>query len=251
MTKFYTLLILGFYSLGLFAEGELTTEVETPTKDFSIPMDTQQEANAYLSVTNNTANTLDIMAGVKVVSQSQYIVNYCWGHPFAECLEIPASTHNTDTYFTVEPTYTLGAGETTERGDKNKLQIILSPDSPSGEVVLDVKFSVALSTIEAYATQVYNIGTQSIAENTLEIEFGKSYPNPATENVTIDFAKPSVKNASFIVMDGNGQVVNTGKLSAGQTNIMIDTYNYASGVYYFVALDGESYSAVKRFVVQK
>jgi|GEM_PF-4093231 len=251
MSKLFTTLVLMIVLsvFESFADGELTVEVLDPSIGLPIPTEGGSENNAYILITNNTGNPLEIGAGVKVATDENYIVNYCYGEPLGECLEIPSSSFNSGEYFYVSPLHFLDANSTSAKGDNNKLQLILLSSDKPGQVVMDVEFYVSFSDIKAYATQIFEVGTSSIAENTLGVKFGDPYPLPAQDYVNILLSIPATKDCGYVVIDSRGREVLGGEMSAGQTLVDIQTGTLGAGVYYFVALDGDNYSAAQRFTI--
>jgi hypothetical protein len=228
----------------------LEVSLENSVSTHDIPSEGVVEANTYVYLTNNTSEKLVIDAGVRVVSEEQYTVNYCYGYPWAECVTIPAAEHNTGQYYFISPEHELGPGETSEQGDNNKLQLLLDPSSPKGQVILDLIYVTGFNSPQAEITQIFDIGTTSVSENPLGVEFGSVFPNPATDFISIEFASPSIKDAEYIVLDVNGTRVAEGSLDMGQSNLEIATDQLPAGNYFFVAADSGVYSAVKKFSVR-
>ena len=80
------------------------------------------------------------------------------------------------------------------------------------------------------------------ANMALDMEI-KAYPNPATDELTINMPaakKPSVKIFS---VDGKQMPCN----SNGSSSMTVNVSSYPAGIYYFVAEEGK-HRAVKKFV---
>lgn len=76
------------------------------------------------------------------------------------------------------------------------------------------------------------------------------YPNPATDNISVDFNLANASDVTIEVVDAAGQVVITKALAsqaAGATNVSLNTNALNSGVY-FVNISTEAGKATEKFI---
>lgn len=245
--------LFSFAATAAFANGSITITQPTPTIEVPAPGDGGVgEHYSYMTMTNNTISDMEILAGVKVVSTAEYEVGYCFGRPASTCIFIPKNVHNTGEYYYLNDyTFFLEAAETTTPGEDNKLQITVLPESDTGSVIIDVNYTDLNNTNNtADFTQAYYVGINTSVRNPLEIELGNAYPMPASKSITIPFEKQSIKDARYIVLSSEGKIMSEGKLLASQSEQTIDLTSYPTGAYYFVPVDGEVYSGVRKFIVE-
>lgn len=80
------------------------------------------------------------------------------------------------------------------------------------------------------------------------------YPNPASDNIHLDFAMDrTVNNAQVRISDVTGRTVmtqNMGKVAAGEHNVTLDVSSLTSGLY-FVQLNADGMRGVAKFTVTK
>jgi len=81
----------------------------------------------------------------------------------------------------------------------------------------------------------------------------KAYPNPAQEFTTIEFTLKQDANVSISMADLSGKVVYSnelGKRDAGTSNVLVNTSEFANGVYmYTLIVDGKK--VTRRIIVNK
>jgi hypothetical protein len=74
------------------------------------------------------------------------------------------------------------------------------------------------------------------------------FPNPCTENITLNFPEALKSNAVADIYNVTGQHIFSVQLQKGQTNLAVNTTNFPSGIYVIV-MKTKSHSVVKKFVV--
>ncbi|MCI4667669.1 MAG: tail fiber domain-containing protein [Bacteroidia bacterium] len=87
---------------------------------------------------------------------------------------------------------------------------------------------------------------------TLEgLELGQNRPNPAENFTMIDYILPEgTEGASLVILDLNGKTVAAYEISADQSQLKVNTTNFAKGTYiYSLVKDGQSL-ARKKMVIQ-
>ncbi|MBP8034388.1 MAG: T9SS type A sorting domain-containing protein [Bacteroidia bacterium] len=78
---------------------------------------------------------------------------------------------------------------------------------------------------------IYRSGVTSIFENQQQNIFS-IYPNPTTQNATLEFDNSKLENCSLTLYDSRGQLVRT--INNIKTNtIEIERQNLANGLYFF------------------
>lgn len=89
----------------------------------------------------------------------------------------------------------------------------------------------------------------SLSVNNNEILSGVSvYPNPANESATVEYNLANASNVTITVTDITGKVVetiNAGQVNSGANSTVLNTGNYASGIYNVVISSEEASSTMK------
>ncbi len=112
--------------------------------------------------------------------------------------------------------------------------------------------SLAGTTTETVVTLNNNYKTVSITENTQNVLNNVSvYPNPAKDNVSLNFVNENSENASYQIINVIGQSVRTQNIPAakGETTYNVNLSGIESGIY-FIKLTVGNKTAVNKITVQ-
>lgn len=95
-----------------------------------------------------------------------------------------------------------------------------------------------------------NVGLEEASTN---VNLGQNVPNPAVNNTKVSYTLANNAEVTFTVTNIAGQVIETmdlGSVNAGTQSIILNTANYAAGVYnYTISVDGVA--TTKRMIIQK
>lgn len=188
----------------------------------------------FLSVINNSQSSMDIdliREEIQIIPGSGDY--YCWG---SECkLEKMAGT---------EPVWAANDPVTTAQGDTAggaaPLAIYVSPNGNVGTAILKYTFRDINSGSEAsvYTKWIITYIT-SIEENELANQFS-IFPNPAVDNVTINFDQAlNFNRQSVEIYNILGEKVNELNIGQGEQIVELNTSNLNSGIYFVnIMVDG-------------
>ena len=94
---------------------------------------------------------------------------------------------------------------------------------------------------------------QSIEENNSSLSSTSVYPNPASDEATINFSLTESAKVSIEIVDYTGKVIannNLGNVAAGESQFNVNTSELANGVYFYnITVDGDVIT--KKLVVSK
>jgi hypothetical protein len=101
---------------------------------------------------------------------------------------------------------------------------------------------------------VVDDGTFGIEEDNFVsgIKLGQSYPNPAVDNVNIEFEIDNDSPVKIEICDAQGKLVfidELGDFTAGVHNYQLNLENFSSGIYYYTLFTNKS-NLTKKLVVQ-
>lgn len=138
---------------------------------------------------------------------------------------------------------TLAAGDTTTifvlhykpngyAGTSDYLVTFFNASNVNDSTSMTVRFDVATSVNEAAMPEVS----------------ASAYPNPATNNVTIDLANIT-ERSTLRITDALGQTVKTVQVNAGETNVRISTADLRSGIYFYSVINNNKAVLTRRLIV--
>ncbi|MES2588457.1 MAG: T9SS type A sorting domain-containing protein [Bacteroidota bacterium] len=126
------------------------------------------------------------------------------------------------------------AGATYQWGTCNPIGIVAGETAADFTATTNGDYSVAVTingcTAISACTTISNAG---INENAAFSSFSV-YPNPAAENVAIDYALKNESKVNVSISDLSGKVVytsNLGSKTAGSHNLSVNTTSFANGIY--------------------
>jgi hypothetical protein len=129
------------------------------------------------------------------------------------------------------------------------LSIALTNPQEGGEAVYSARVMLGLDQ-EEYG----NASSMRIAhiENSATEEAFKVYPNPASDNVTIDYKLDDGQIGNYEIINLSGQRVQSGYLQSGTTSQQISTSQLSVGVYTVkLTVDGEMIGNEKLVIIRQ
>ena len=99
-------------------------------------------------------------------------------------------------------------------------------------------------------TEIINVGISEIEISNVSVSI---YPNPVNEQATLELNLIEASNMTIHVYDISGQLIANvfqGQMSAGKTNLTLNTSNLVSGVY-FTSIISDNAQKVVKLVVEK
>ena len=183
----------------------------------------------YTTAYDSLLNTFNLVVDPITTT---FATSYNWDFGDGSTSTLPAPTH----IYTVDSLYNVCLKIFTAAGDSCEYCHTIGIDS-MGNVIRTTPGFI-LNVINPTTVSVNDIAN----ENTLSI-----YPNPASENITINFSSTS-KHISIKIYDATGRLVkNIENVKSGENTINISELE--SGLYLINVNDGKS-SVTKRFVKQ-
>ncbi|MEM6830770.1 MAG: T9SS type A sorting domain-containing protein, partial [Bacteroidota bacterium] len=115
-----------------------------------------------------------------------------------------------------------------------------------------VAFIQDINTNEIYQSAITGV---SGGENVLSVNENLLsdivvYPNPGDEQVTIDFINPLKKDSEWVLYDQSGRTMKKGDLSKGHQQLLLDTKEAASGMYFFYLFQSNEPAAAVRLMIR-
>lgn len=239
MKKIALSLILAAFSMTAFSQSiQLFYNNDAVGDTLNITIDRlNDESTIWLSVKNNTSDSLYVTVAKEVISELSGSYNtFCLGNCFD-----PAIT-------TSPTTLDLAAGESSTN---DQFHLVYFPANQEG--VTTVKYSFYDQRINEIPTVVvvnYITGGVGIKDETITAKVFNAYPNPATSNVTIqyDLAGHST-DARIVITSLVGNKVYTLPLSNPSGKASIDISNLVAGIYFYsIEANGQVISTKKLIV---
>ncbi|MBL0330958.1 MAG: T9SS type A sorting domain-containing protein [Bacteroidetes bacterium] len=192
-------------------------------------VDTPQCYSHFTTTYDSTLNTFNLTIAPLTTA---FATGYHWDFGDGSTSTLPAPTH----IYTVDSLYNVCLKIYTAAGDSCEYCHIIGIDS-LGNIIRNTP-GFTLSVINPITASLNNIEN----ENTIAI-----YPNPAADNITINFTSTS-KNVSIKIYDARGRLVKSiANVKSGETNFNISELE--SGLYLINVNDGNT-STTKRFIKQ-
>jgi hypothetical protein len=105
---------------------------------------------------------------------------------------------------------------------------------------------LAFTGTVALATPPNLLGTNAVANKQIQLNL---FPNPATNQITVSYSSNNSERKLFLIFDSNGKVIKEMDIHKGENNLVVDTKEFAKGIYTLSLKDShEIYT--KTFVVQ-
>jgi len=163
------------------------------------------------------------------------------GHLFAFCDFINCYGPLTDD-FESPNTFTIKPNENTGEW----IHVYLYPNNIQGASELLVKFTDVNNPDNNISYKaVYLVGTTDVKE-TIPFNILQVYPNPATNNITINLQ--NITADEIIITDINGKHIYKSKLN-GETFVIINTNNIANGTYLYSIISNGTIKTNGNFTV--
>lgn len=243
MKKLLLILLLAIFTISGMYSQELTIKsLEGEPLGESVVIydegDGISEIVFHALVTNNTSSDMTvhlIRTQIEMVPGSSS--QFCWGEncypPFVNesvtPLLIPAGTTTGDDAFSG---HYVPAGN---HGTSTILYKFYNADNPS---------------VFAEITAYYVYGFVGVEDQFAELSFSDFYPNPATNQIKLDYALANNHQASVSVVNVLGSTVKDLTIS-GSGTLNMDVSDLQQGIYFCsIRCDGQVYTT-KRIVVQK
>lgn len=98
-------------------------------------------------------------------------------------------------------------------------------------------------------TLIYNVTPVGVQENTAASITGM-YPNPSSENTTIQFSNATAENATIQITDVTGRVVFSQPMNASNGSFTVPCSEWESGLYMVSVLSEDRITSVQRLIIQ-
>jgi hypothetical protein len=238
MKKFILIPTLALLTIGSMAQSLTLLEPVAQVNGTVAELGASGELIAEWSVQNTSANFLEVRAKRVVQQTVQGSINYfCWGVCFDEATNVSPLSVSQD----------MNAGDI-----NNTFYAHYRPQNNAGEAIIQYCFFDAANPAdETCQTVSYCVDcTQSVAEQSMEIEVGEIYPNPLKGLGSISYNLPSTPtNAKLVVYNMVVEVVKDTTISSKSGLLLINGADFESGIYlYSIQMDGKA-SAMKKLVV--
>ncbi len=186
-------------------------------------IDAGMVTNPKLGMINQSSSELTVQLGLTDL-------NIAPNHSLAFCV-------NENCYATdVTPTMTFQANETIEANDARSFHFNFEPASTGETTVRIYARNVADETDEAtfYVHYYYNDGT-GVDERTTSTAL-KAYPNPASNQVTIEYGTEQVTGTQLVIKNIAGAVVYREEASPSG-KMIISVTEFKAGLYFYGLAD--------------
>ncbi len=197
------------------------------------------ESTIWLSVKNNTSDSLYVTVAKEVISELPDSYNtFCMGNCFDPSVTTSPTTLN------------LAAGESSTN---DQFHLVYFPANQEGTTT--VKYSFYDQRINEIPTVVvvnYITGGVGIHNENISAKVFNAYPNPATSNVTIQYdlsGRAASTDARIVITSLVGNKVYTLPLSNNSGKASIDISNLVAGIYFYsIEANGQVISTKKLIV---
>lgn len=221
-------------SIKLFYEGE---EAGDTLNIFVTRLD--NESTFWLSVKNNTSDSLYITVAKEVLSELPDSYNtFCLGNCF-------------DPSVTVSPfTLDLAAGESSTN---EQFHLVYYPANQHGTTSVKYRFyDERINEVPREIVVNYTTDEVGIDDTPVTAKLFNAYPNPATSNVTIQYdltGHTASNNAQIVITSLVGNRVYTQPIHNASGKANIDLSNLVAGIYFYsLEVNGQAISTKKLIV---
>jgi hypothetical protein len=213
------------------------------------------DLHGWLAVTNNSASAMDIRCyryEVSVVATTENY--YCWGTclgavPSGSEWLLPDVGHPNydDVVVNMGPSVTYDA-------DGLVYAAHHKPNNTSGTSTYRfVWIEEGLPSDSVYCDVIFITGTPSAIDDVSANDYtlGEAMPNPASENVTINYElSRKISNASIVIYNTLGAVVESHPIAVNSRSLSFDVNELHAGLYFYTLVaDGQALKT-KRLVVR-
>lgn len=240
MKKIALTIILALFATASFSQSiKLFYEAEEVGDTLNLFIERMNdESTIWLSVKNNTSDSLYITVAKEVLSELPDSFNtFCLGNCYDPSVMVSPSTLN------------LAAGESSTN---DQFHLVYYPANQYGTTSVKYRFyDERINEIPREVVVNYVTGEDGI-EEPVTAKLFNAYPNPATSNVTIqyDLAGRTIGNNAQIVITslvGNRVIAQPINNASGKTNI--DLSNLVAGIYFYsIEVNGQAISTKKLIV---
>lgn len=222
-------------SLELYYEDELLGLEEAVT--FTAHADSGLMSFHGLEVTNNSNNPLNIKCAREVFSAVNNTENsFCWG--------VCYSTSTDTSTVSIK----INSGETSNE--------FIGDYFPGGNAgITSVKYifyDVANPDDQTTFIVNYKATTESAVENNLQtVEFSRAYPNPANEEVSINYEfTENQRNVKFVIYNLFGHAVNETSIRDYSGTMKVNTSNLTEGIYFYSILINNEPTRTQKLIIK-
>lgn len=240
MKKIALSLILAVFSMTAFSQSiQLFYNNDAVADTLNIAIDRMDnETTIWLSVKNNTSDSLFVTVSKEVISELPGSYNtFCLGNCY-------------DPSITTSPiTLDLAAGESSTN---DQFHIVYYPANQYGTT--SVKYSFYDERINEIPREVVVNFITSVdgIEEPVTAKLFNAYPNPASSNVTIQYdlsGRTAVNDARIVITSLVGNKVYTQPLNNTSGKASIDISNLVAGIYFYsIEANGQIISTKKLIV---
>lgn len=241
MKKIALTILLALFATASFSQSiKLFYEGEEVSDTLNISVDRiNDESTFWLSVKNNTSDSLYITVSKEVLSELPDSYNtFCLGNCF-------------DPSVTVSPfTLDLAAGESSTN---DQFHFVYFPANQEGTTTVKYHFyDERINEIPRDLVVNYITGEVGIQDEVVTTKMFNAYPNPATSNVTIQYelnGRTAVNDARIVITSLVGNKVYTQPINNNSGKASIDISNLVAGIYFYsIEANGQIISTKKLIV---
>lgn len=204
------------------------------------------EHKGFVNVINESNDTIGVRVQREEIDYIDGTFDYfCWG----VCHDtVRAGTRKT---WAPPVVVTMDPGDTAI-GD-NDLSVYLKPENKVGEALYKYTFvdtSNLLPTGPSIYIRFSLTYLTSIGEHKNTNVSFNLYPNPANNQVTLDFDKGFNQNLSIEIKDILGKQIETLAVNASAKKLKLDLSSYSKGIYFISVLDNQQRVKTKKLIVK-
>ncbi len=232
------LLILTILVFGL--TGLNAQSLEFVNKEDTVKGSSEEMLTSHVEVKNITDSDVTVKMTVeKLDAVMGHIITFC---DVSSCYQL------VDDSFT-SPSFVLNPDSTT--GKEVHLDII--GNGISGTSKLKATFFNADNISDKIEyTATFFVGTSSVSDDILDGFTAFAAPNPAIEQVRIDYTLPEgTTNSEIKILDASGNLIKSQKINPSAASLNIPVNDLSAGSYYYViTADGENLPAQNLIIVR-
>ncbi|MEX2380445.1 MAG: T9SS type A sorting domain-containing protein [Vicingaceae bacterium] len=245
-----------FTSVAIYAQVSLYNDnsesIEGDTITFYHAIDTvhpypEFEHKNFVNVVNETNDTIIIRVKREEILIIQGTKDYfCWG----ECYGAVAAGEKP---VWESPDVVDFAPGDTGTGD-NDLSVYIEPHNKTGEALyrytfIDTSDMLGINDQSIYVKYILSYLTSTKEKQANEVSFNL-YPNPASNQVMLDFDKGLNQNLSVEVKDILGKQIETVAVNSSAKKLQLDLSSYSKGIYFISVLDNQQIVKTKKLIVK-
>jgi len=130
--------------------------------------------------------------------------------------------------------------------EKDDYKVVYMGIGPEQIALTSVANAIIKTTKDWFDGLISNVEYGQLMNN---IVLGNSSPNPADQYTVIDINNSGIKNMKFELYDLSGKMIFNKIITAGETEIKINTINMKNGIYLYSLSDGQN-RITKKVVIQ-